>query len=266
MDILLWNVSISLKQNFLAESCSIWEFLASSAKRLNLLPHAKKFYAFPNPFKLIFLLFFLETLHFYSIRTIYFSTFITAEGVKWKKEDPENKLTGIQEEHPARVNLGDWLGKGLLKIQNLYVAGNSRALAPKQSWIPSQMILPFTASAITLVFGCRRALQLWPVTYTVTDRFNNLLAWLNGERLLRERLSAESSVICTFSNCLCLKPDTEWHSPRACRPGNGRAGWRPRGLCLRLHLDTSVLEWWGRAEQLAVLLAESRGRCSRTAG
>lgn len=118
---MLWNVSISLKQNFLAESCSIWKFLASSEKRLNLLPHAKQSYAFPNPFKLIFLLFFLETLHFYSIQTIYFYTFITAEGAKWKKEDLENKLTVIQEEHPARVNLGDWLGKGLLKIQNFYI-------------------------------------------------------------------------------------------------------------------------------------------------
>lgn len=127
-----------------------------------------------------------------------------------------------------------------------------------------QIILPFTALQITLLFGCKKTLQLWPVTYTVIDRFNNLLAWLNGERLLLERLSAESSAICTFSNCLCIKSDMERPSPRAWCSGSGCTGWRQRGLMLHLQLDTSVPEQCGWVEQLGVLPGTKKGRCSRT--
>lgn len=72
---------------------------------------------------------------------------------------------------------------------------------------PIPSYIPIYCSRNYLLFGCRRTIQFWTVTYTVIDRFNNLLAWFNGARLLLERSRAGSSVICTSSSCLCIKSD-----------------------------------------------------------
>lgn len=115
-------------------------------------------------------------------------------------------LPVIQEECSA--SLGDLFGKGVFKIliYNFHIlvifqcSGTATAMNLTLSYIPiycSRNYLSIWVQENNSILNC----------YLPCERFNNLLAWFNGARLLLERSRAGSSVICTFSSCLCIKSD-----------------------------------------------------------